>query len=175
MNFEQNCHENTKQDSGQISNFGFRFRNRSFIPKSKITLQNRSLWFLSNLVSIHQNSNSPPSIWSESSSLNFSSPTSWFSLGLSEPSTMTEVWNTETQMLTISENKFKKGFRYFFEMSEEEVQKLWDNAPKSKRDDGKHVIDFWGWYKMNFFTSIKIVRAERAFFESPLSELNLEF
>ena len=31
-----------------------------------INLQNRSLSFLSNLVSSHQNSNSPPSIWSKS-------------------------------------------------------------------------------------------------------------
>ena len=45
----------------------------SFRNRFKIDLQNRSLLFLSNLVSRHQNSNSPPSIWSESSSLNFSS------------------------------------------------------------------------------------------------------
>ena len=64
------------------------------------------------------------------------------------PTQMTEVWNTETQELTISERKFKKGFRYFFEMSDEEVQKLWDNAPKSEREDGKHVIDFWGWTRV---------------------------
>ena len=39
----------------------------------KINLRNRSLSFLLNLVSRPKNSNSPPSIWSESSSLNFSS------------------------------------------------------------------------------------------------------
>ena len=51
-------------------------------PKSKITkFHNRSLLFLSNLVSKPKNSNSPASIWSESSSLNFSSTKSWFSLG----------------------------------------------------------------------------------------------
>ena len=56
-------------------NFKFWSQNQKsiFIPKSKFDLQNRSLLFLSNLVSRHQNSNSPPSIWSESSSLNFSS------------------------------------------------------------------------------------------------------
>ena len=35
-NFEQNCHQNTKQDSGQISNFGFRFRNRCSFRNPKL-------------------------------------------------------------------------------------------------------------------------------------------
>ena len=35
-NFEQNCHQNTKQDSGKISNFGFRFRNRSLFRNQKL-------------------------------------------------------------------------------------------------------------------------------------------
>ena len=49
-------------------NFKFWCMNQQsiFIPKSKIDLQNRSLLFVSNLVSRHQNSNSPPSIWSKS-------------------------------------------------------------------------------------------------------------
>ena len=53
--------------------FWLQIQKSIFIPKSKINVQNRSLLFLSNLVSRHQNSNSPLSIWSESSSLNFSS------------------------------------------------------------------------------------------------------
>jgi uncharacterized membrane protein len=34
-NFEQNCHQNTKQDSGQISNLGFRIKNQSSFRNSK--------------------------------------------------------------------------------------------------------------------------------------------
>ena len=36
MNFEQNCHQNTKQDSGRISNFCFRFKNRSSFRNPKL-------------------------------------------------------------------------------------------------------------------------------------------